>query len=220
MVGIAADIRQRSLVPDGAEDRLMQYFVPYSQVPVPPFIPHPDRAAWGLLVRAGSAGDALAPAIRRAVVDGRTDLPFVRVRPYAQLLDRQSRPWRLGTTLFAMFAALSLAVGAIGLYAAFAHTVALRRKEMAIRLAIGARPRNVVSLVLRDALGLALAGVGCGILAAVAGGRWLASLLFQTSQADPLVLGSAAAIMIGVAVTATLLPARTASRADPASLLR
>jgi predicted permease len=220
IVGVARDMRQRSLVPEGAEDRLMQYFVPYSQVPVPPFVPDPDRAAWGLLLRSSVDAAAVAPAIRRAVVDGNTDLPYVRVRPYAQLLDRQSRPWRLGTTLFALFSGLALAVGAIGLYAAFAHTVALRRREMAIRLAIGARPRGVLALVLRESLTIAALGIVLGAAAAFAGGRWVASLLFQTSQADPLVMGGAAALMLAVAAAATLLPARAASRTDPASLLR
>src|SRR5262249_30869824 len=85
VVGVARALRQRSLVPDGAEARLMQYFVPYSQVPVPPFVVHPDRAAWGLLVSADADVSSLAPAIRRAVAAGRNDVPYVRVRPYTEL---------------------------------------------------------------------------------------------------------------------------------------
>lgn len=220
IVGVARDMRQRSLVPEGAEDRLMQYFVPYSQVPIPPFVPDPDRSAWGLLIRTRADTAQVASAVRRAIVDGRSDLPYVRVRPYEQLLDRQARPWRLGQTLFALFGALALVVGAIGLYAAFTHAVALRRREMAIRLAIGARPPGVVTLVLREALSVAAAGIVLGIFMAFAGGRWLQSLLFQTSGADPLIMGTAAAVMLAVAVMATLLPARHASRADPATLLR
>jgi hypothetical protein len=219
-VGVAKDIRQRSLVPAGNEDHLMQYYVPFSQVPVPPFIPNPDRGAWGLLLRVDTDVAALAPAIRRIIVGGRTDVPFVRVRPYAALLDRQMRPWRLGTALLALFSALALCVGAVGLYAAFSHAVTLRRREMAIRIAIGALPRGVVGMILLEAMRLAGAGILAGWVAAVIGGRWLQSLLFDTSRADPLVLGSAAAIMLAVAMAATLLPARAASRANPASLLR
>ena len=104
-------MRQRSLVPTGSEDRLMQYFVPYSQVPVPPFVQNPDRHAWGLMLRIDGDVAAIAPAVRRAVAGGRTDIPFVRVRPYAQLLERQMRPWRLGTILLGLFSGLALLVG-------------------------------------------------------------------------------------------------------------
>jgi putative ABC transport system permease protein len=220
VVGVAHDMRQRSVVPTENEERLMQYFVPFAQVPVPPFIPNPDRGAWGLLLRIDTDVAAVAPAIRRIVVGGRTDVPFIRVRPYAQLLDRQMRPWRLGTALLGLFSALALCVGAVGLYAAFSHAVTVRRREMAIRIAIGAQPIGVIGMILREALGLAGAGVLAGWIATIVGGRWLQSLLFDTSQADPIVLGGAGALMLAVAVVATILPARAASRANPAALLR
>ena len=220
IVGVARDMRQRSLLPSGSEDRLMQYFVPYSQVPVPPFISNPDRGAWGLLLRVETHLPSVAPAIRRAVTAGRADAPFVRVRPYEQLLDRQMRPWRLGTALLGLFSALAVSVGAVGLYAAFAHAVTIRRREMAIRLALGSRPGGVLALVLREALVLAACGIVAGCAAAAIGGRWLQSLLYDTSRADPVVFGGAAAIMLAVALAATFLPARSASRADPSALLR
>lgn len=220
VVGVARDMRQRSLLPAGGEDRLMQYFVPFSQVPVPPFIPDPDRRPWGLMLYTEGDVAALAPALRKAIVGTRTDVPFVRVRPYSQLLERQLRPWQLGTVLFGLFSALALLVGAVGLYAAFAHAVAVRRREMAIRIAIGSGPRGVVALILREALLLAAAGVAGGWIATLIGGRWLGSLLFDTSRADPLVLGAAGALMLAVAGIATVLPARSAARANPAALLR
>ena len=111
VVGVARDMRQRSLLPANGEDRLMQYFVPFSQVPVPPFIPNPGPSAWGLLLRVDGDLAAIAPAIRRIVADGRTDIPFIRVRPYSQLLDRQMRPWRLGTLLLGLFSGLALRRG-------------------------------------------------------------------------------------------------------------
>jgi putative ABC transport system permease protein len=220
VVGVAGDMRQRSLLPADGEDRLMQYFVPFSQVPVPPFIPNPDRRPWGLMLHTEGDVAALAPAIRKAIVGTRTDVPFVRVRPYSQLLDRQIRPWRLGTVLFGLFSGLALCVGAIGLYAAFAHAVTVRRREMAIRMAIGAAPRGVVAMILREALIVAGAGLLGGWAAAVVGGRRLGSLLFETSPADPLVLGSTGVLMLAVAIVATLLPAWSASRVNPSALLR
>ena len=220
VVGVARDMRQRSLLPGDGEDRLMQYFVPFSQVPVPPFIEDPGPRAWGLLLRVEGDLAAIAPQVRRIVTGGRTDVPFVRVRPYADLLERQMRPWRLGTVLLALFSSLAVLVGAVGLYAAFSHAVTLRRREMAIRIAIGSRPQGVTALVLREAAVVAGVGVLVGVAAAMAGGRWLQSLLFETSTADPMVLGSAGTLMLVVALAATLLPARAASRANPASLLR
>src|SRR5262249_49433362 len=83
VVGVAHDIRQRSVVPSGSEDRLIQYFVPFSQVPVPPFIPHPGPQIGGLMLKADVDPPSLAPAIRRIVTDGRPGLPYVRVRPYS-----------------------------------------------------------------------------------------------------------------------------------------
>ena len=220
IVGVAHDVRQRSIVPVDNEAHLMQYFVPFSQVPPPPF----PVASWpeirGLLLRTSTGIETLAPQIRRIVVGRRADLPFVRVAAYTASLDRQLRPWRLGTTLLGLFSALALAVAAMGLYAAFAHVVAERRREMAIRIAIGARPGGVLRLILRESLSTAAAGVVAGNLAAIMCGRWVQSLLFETAPSDPMVLGFAAAVMLTVALAATLVPARSASHADPNILLR
>ncbi len=145
VVGVSRDVRQRSVVPGGAEDRLMQYFVPLSQVPGPPAGVGPPPGVQGLLVRTrGAAEDLIAP-IRRAVLNGRADLPFVEVRPYRDLLERQMRPWSRGTALLTLFGALALTVSGVGLYAVFAHVIAERRREMAIRIAIGAQPARVVA---------------------------------------------------------------------------
>jgi predicted permease len=220
VVGVSRDVRQRSVVPGGVEDRLMQYFVPFSQVPGPPAGIGPGPGIQGLLVRTAVAADSLITPIRRAVVDGRTDLPFVEVRPYTDLLARQMRPWRLGTALLSLFGVLALTVAAMGLYAVFAHAIAERRREMAIRIAIGAQPGRVLGMILREAGRLAAAGVMCGSALAVLAGRWLQSMLVGTAPSDPLVLGAAGILMLFVAVLASFLPARTASRSDPTALLR
>ncbi len=142
------------------------------------------------------------------------------MRPYTDLLERQMRPWRLGTALLSLFGALALSVAGIGLYAVFAHAIAERRREMAIRIAIGAQPGRVLGMILREACRLAAVGVLCGCALAVVAGRWLQSMLVGTAPSDPIVLGAAAVLMLFVAGLATFLPARTASRADPTALLR
>jgi putative ABC transport system permease protein len=91
---------------------------------------------------------------------------------------------------------------------------------MAIRIAIGARASGVLLMILREAVSVAAAGVLCGCVLAALGGRWLQSMLFGTAPSDPLVLGSAAILMLVIATLATFVPARSASRTDPSSLLR
>ena len=220
VIGVSRDVRQRSVVPGGVEDRLMQYFVPLSQVPGPPAGVGPPPGVQGLLVRTRGAAEDLINPIRRAVLSGRDDLPFVEVRPYGDLLERQMRPWSRGTALLTLFGALALSVSGVGLYAVFAHVIAERRREMAIRIAVGAHPARVVRMILRDACRSATAGVVCGSALAVVAGRWLQSMLVGTSPSDPLVLGAAGFLMLIVAGLAMYVPARTASRADPTSLLR
>lgn len=220
VVGVVNDTRQRSLFPQDNEDRLMQYYVPFSQAPYPPFLPQDQPRVSGLLVRPGHINDALVTTIRKLIVGNRTDLSFIDIRPYSRVLDRQLQPWRTGTTLLALFSALAVLVAAIGLYATFAYAVSERRREMAIRLAVGARPSWVLAMVLREAIGLAAIGATAGCIAAAGAGRLVTSLLYGTKPWDPLVLGAAALAMVIVALLATLLPARAASQADPSVLLR
>ena len=220
VVGVVNDTRQRSLFPQDNEDRLMQYYVPFSQVPFPPFLEQEPTRVHGLLVRPRQPSDQLITTIRSLVVSDRADLPFIEIRPYAQVLDRQLRPWRVGTTLLTLFSVLALLVASVGLYATFAYLVTERRREIAIRLAVGARPSGVLAMVMREAVGLAAVGAAAGCLAAIGFGRMVTSLLYDTTPSDPLVLGAAAVAMVVVAAAATLLPARTASKSEPSVLLR
>jgi putative ABC transport system permease protein len=220
VIGVVRNVRQRQVIPSGDETRLMQYYVPFSQSHVAPPFAGPMPHVQGLLLRVTAGADTLAAPIRRLVVDGRTDLPFLRVRPYADLLEPQMRPWRMGTALLLLFSGLALIVSAVGLYAAFAHAVGERRREMAIRIAIGAVPRGVLLMILREAAALAAVGVVFGCVIAAVGGRWIQAMLFGTTATDPIVLGGASIVMLIVAITAVFLPARQAASADPSTLLR
>jgi predicted permease len=220
VIGVARDFRQRSVLPAPGEDRLMQYYVPFSQVPPPPAGIAPGPRVSGLLVRTGGDPRALVQPIRSAVVAGRTDLPLLNVRPYVEIFETGVRPWRVGVALMGAFGALALLVAGIGLYAAFAHAVAQRRRELAIRLAIGAARPAIVRMILRDAVGIALAGTAIGGVLTVMGGRWAVALLYGTSPADPVVLTVITLAAFAIALAATALPARAASRTDPNALLR
>ena len=110
VVGVVNDTRQRSLFPEDNEDRLMQYYVPFSQVPIRRSCRRMSPASGACSCVRDSITDALVTTIRKSLVGDRTDLPFIEIRPYSQVLDRQLRPWRMGTTLLALFSALAVLV--------------------------------------------------------------------------------------------------------------
>jgi len=220
VIGVARDVRQRSVVPIDNEAALMQYYVSPSQTPGPPagmgVIPHAN----GLVVRTAIDPTKLIDPIRRLVVNGRGRLPYVEVRPYLQSLDRQVRPWRTGLTLLGMFSVLAIGVAAIGLYAAFAHAMTQRNREMAIRIAIGASPAAVMTMILGEASRLAIAGITAGMIGAILAGRTLQSVLYGFVAADPTVLASAGVVILSVIVAAIMVPAVRASHVDPNVTLR
>ena len=122
---------------------------------------------------------------------------------------------RLALWLLGAFAASALALAAVGIYGVMSYSVRQRTREIGTRLALGASSRNILWLVMRD--GVAVAGLGAvlGLWAGIIAARSLSGLLFSTSASDPLTLGAAVAILLGVAVVACYIPARRATRLDP-----
>jgi ABC-type antimicrobial peptide transport system permease subunit len=145
---------------------------------------------------------------------------YVTVAALSQIFGGQTRSWKLGATMFTMFGALALLVAAVGLYSVIAYNVVQRRHEISVRVALGAQSPDVVRLVLADGLRVAVAGVAIGSAIAFAAAGYVGPLLFQVSPKDPVVFSSVAVVLILVAVMASLLPARRASRVDPAVVLR
>jgi putative ABC transport system permease protein len=122
--------------------------------------------------------------------------------------------------LLAVFAGLAVTLAAIGIYGVMAYTVAQRSHEMGIRMALGARASDVRLLVVRQALVLAAIGVGAGLAASVLAMNVISSLLFGVTATDPAVLGGVTILMAGVALLASYVPARRATRVDPMVTLR
>jgi len=139
----------------------------------------------------------------------------VRLMRLREAIDPQLRPWRLGVMMFGAFGLLALVVASVGLYSVVSYSVAQRTHEMGVRVALGARPADVARLVLGQSVRVALIGVVIGCVIAVAAGAFIASLLYDTSVHDPLVFGVVAVVLVTVAVVASLVPARRATRVDP-----
>jgi putative ABC transport system permease protein len=148
------------------------------------------------------------------------NLPMFRVRTMEQFAASAVAQPRLYLTLLGLFALTAIVLAAIGIYGVLAHGVAQRTREIGIRLALGARRSEVVSLVVRQAVTLAATGLGLGLLLALAASRLIERLLFGVEPQDPLTYIAVAAVLLAIALLASYLPARRASRIDPIAALR
>jgi putative ABC transport system permease protein len=191
--------------------------------PVNPEMYFPEQQmAWGLtfVLAADVEPSTLASGIRDVLRQVDPDLPLSNVRTMADVAARSVAARRSSTVLLAIFGALALVLAAAGIYGVMAHLVALRTSEMGIRMTLGARPRDVMRIVLGEGLVHAGVGLGIGFGAAVLVMRGFRSLLFQVGPADPLTLASVAVVLLVTALVACYVPARRAMRVDPVQALR
>ena len=218
VVGVVRDSRARSLRPDNSEAKLMQYYVPFGQLPPVPF---PDaRDVSGLLVQVTGDADRMIGAVQR-LIQGTTAVPvYARVRPYQDFLDPQLRSWRLGATLFTAFGALALGIAAVGLFGVVSYLVTQRTREIGVRLALGGSATRIARLVIGDALRMVTWGVGAGLALAIVLAPLVQSMLFATSAREATVLGAAGAMLLGVTIAAAAVPAWRAARVSPLVALR
>jgi putative ABC transport system permease protein len=206
IVGIVGNVRNLSL---GIQPRPTMYF-------------STRQLMWSpMAVIVRSASDvAVAPTIRKAVAVIDPQLAVFSVRTMEAMLDLDAAQPRLTAWLVALFAALALLLAAIGVYGVLAYLVAQRRQEIGVRMALGAQPGAVLQLVLGHALRLAAAGVALGVVGALVLGPYLASQLFGVNPRAIGTLAGVASALIAVAVVASYLPARRATRVDPLIALR
>jgi predicted permease len=211
IVGVVDDIRQTGLAkgPDPA------LYYPYLQV---------NRSFWlsrmSFAVRTASSPLRLATAMRAALREVDRDLPVERLATMQDLILADAAEPRFQTRLFGAFSLLALTLSAVGIYGVLAYSVTQRTHEIGIRMALGAERRDVVDMVLRRTLILAAAGVLLGTAGALAVTRVLARFLFEVRPTDPATFAAVAALLGCVALFAGLVPARRASRVDPAEALR
>lgn len=163
---------------------------------------------------------AIAPAIRRAVRAFDPELPIAEIRTQEKQIDDSLRSERLFAFLTSGFGLLALVLACIGIYGIMAYTVARRTNEIGIRLALGAQVGQVMGMIVREALRLAVAGVIAGIGITLLLTRTFESMLYGLKPGDPVTLVSAGLLLVGVALLASFVPARAAARVNPVQALR
>lgn len=163
--------------------------------------------------------EALAPAIRQAVWAVDPNIPVEQIVSMDQRVDKSIAGQRFLSILLGTFAAIGLILASGGIYASMLYNVGQRKREMGIRLAMGAGRAQLVRLVLKAALGQALLGIGIGLVGSIGISLILRNQIFGVSPVDQVTLVSVVAILGGVAVVASLFPALKASRADPMETL-
>jgi putative ABC transport system permease protein len=211
IIGVVGAIHNQSLDRDPTPD----LYLPYRENPYL-FAP----TAMTLVLRTVEDEATLAPAVRDMVRSLDRSLPVLHIRPLEAYVGDSSAPQRFNVVLLGAFAVIALLLASAGLYGVMSYLVNQRTSEIGIRMALGARPTDVLGLVVRKAMLLAGAGVVLGMIAAAAATRLMSSLLFGVQARDPMVFAVAPVILIAVAMLASYIPARRASRVDPLVALR
>jgi putative ABC transport system permease protein len=207
VVGIAADVRNRGL----AQSPQAQLYLPFAQLP------------WGnmnLLVRTDVAPLSLTAAVRAQISAVDADEPVINVQTVDALMDGERAQPRLTMLLLGAFSSTAFLLAAIGIYGVLAYSVALRRRELGIRLALGAGRGDILNLVIRQGLTLAAIGIVIGLAAASFLTRLMSSMLFEVDARDPTTLIFAPLVFLAAAFVASYLPARRATQVDPMETLR
>jgi len=207
VVGVAGDVKQNSL----SERFKAQVYFPLRQTPV---------RSLTLVAKSSQGAGAAAAALRRAVSETDTRQPVWGVAPLERLLAETVGPSRFSTALLTAFAALALLLAVVGIYGVLSHSVRERRREIGLRLTLGAAASDVVRMVVGEGMRPVAVGLATGLAAAAALSRLLSRMLFQVSPTDPRILAAAPLLVAAVAIAASYLPARRAARLDPMEALR
>jgi putative ABC transport system permease protein len=207
VIGVASDVRQSGL----DEEAAPHVYIPYLQF-------SPARA--GLLVRTTGDPLSMVGAVRAAIQNVDHDQPIYNVSTITEMISTAVAPRRLNLVLLGGFAMVALTLAAVGIYGVMANLVTQRTGEIGLRMALGARPRDVLRLVIMRGLSLAALGVGVGLGASLALARLMTTLLYGVSASDPITFAAITVLLLSVALLACFVPARRASKVDPMVALR
>lgn len=187
------------------------------------YVPHSRGRAGGfysILVRTAREPEAAIAMVKQAVWSLDPTIPFNDASSMSQRLAESLYSQRFFLRLSAAFTAIALSLAAVGVYGAFAYWVARRRRELAIRMAVGASPQAILISVLRRSMRLATIGAAVGLTIAWSGSHVVKSMLFETDPRDPVILVTITILLTAAAMAACLVPALRAGRVDPMSTLR
>jgi putative ABC transport system permease protein len=202
VVGVVGDVLDRRL----------------AERPDPTLYLHHNWATWStmtVIVRTAGDPSPLSGAIRREIRSVAPDIPIPAVQPLGQLASAAAGGQLFLSRLFAVFAALGLILAALGVYAVMMYQVSQRYREIGVRMALGARPEQIVRLVVRHSLLRALLGLAIGLASALALTRLMTSLLFETDPTDPTTYAVVTVLLAATAIAVTVIPAIRATRVDP-----
>ncbi len=165
---------------------------------------------------------AMIPTVRQALRNVDPDLPILKMTPFVDILEQSVGLWivRLGAVLFGVFGVIALLLAVVGVYGVKSYAVARRTREIGIRMALGAHPRDVFSLIMKQGALQTAFALGIGLLLSLAAGRLLMQILYQVSPADPAALLASSSMLAAAALLACYLPARRATKVSPMTALR
>jgi putative ABC transport system permease protein len=186
-------------------------YVPYAQLPA---------GSLTIVIRTNGDPMSLATLARTQIRSVDPTIPVTNIRTMDEVFSASVEQQRFSMLLVGLFGGLALALAAIGIYGVMGYSVTQRRQELAVRLALGARARQILQLVLKDGLVLASLGIILGLAGAFALTRLLRTLLFEVQPTDVMTFVSVAVLLILVALLASYIPARRASKVDPLTALR
>jgi len=207
VVGESADIKNRGL----EQDTQSQLYLPFPQLP------------WGdmnLLVRTAVTPRSITSAVRAEIAAVDADQPITNVQSVDDLMDSSRSQPRFTMLLLAVFSATALVLAVVGIYGVLAYSVAQRRQEFGIRLALGAEQADILHMVLRQGLILAINGIATGLLASLFLTRIMSSLLYKVGARDLTTFAITPLLFLGIALLASYLPARRATKVNPIEALR
>jgi predicted permease len=207
IVGIVGDVKASGLDIDSAA----MMYLPYKQAP---------RPYMSFVVRTGSNPESLVQPVSKAIYSIDKEQALTDIQTMEQVLTKSLSDRRFNMTLLLAFAGVALMLATVGVYGVMNYTVTLRRRELGIRMALGAERRDVLRLVLRQGLTLTLIGVAAGLISAYALTRLMACLLYGVTATDYITFVSVSAVLIAVGLAASYVPARRATKVNPTIALR
>jgi putative ABC transport system permease protein len=208
IVGIVGDVRQTG----PARDPSPEIYMPYEQHPLP-------ATYLSVLVRTSVEPGAISPAVREKIHELSAEVPVKFTTMEALNSEGVAAP-RFRTLLLGIFAGLAVGLALAGVYGVMSYVVGQRSNEIGLRMALGASPRDVMRLILRQTLLLAGAGIGIGLAGAAGVTQWLTTMLFAVKATDPPTYAAVVALIVIAALVASYIPARRAMRVDPMIALR